>query len=91
MAKLTMTKGLPASGKSTWSNEQVLAAPPGHLVRITKDQLRAMLHAGAHSKGTESQIVLARDSLVSTFLKSGVDVIVDDTNLVPFHERLQFF
>lgn len=87
MAKLTMTKGLPASGKSTWSNEQVLAAPPGHLVRITKDQLRAMLHAGAHSKGTESQIVLARDSLVSTFLKSGVDVIVDDTNLVPFHEQ----
>ena len=87
MAKLTMTKGLPASGKSTWSNEQVLAAPPGHLVRITKDQLRAMLHSGVHSKGTESQIVLARDSLVSTFLKSGVDVIVDDTNLVPFHEQ----
>ena len=54
MAKLTMTKGLPASGKSTWSNEQVLAAPPGHIVRITKDQLRAMLHSGIHSKGTES-------------------------------------
>ena len=87
MAKLTMTKGLPASGKSTWSNEQVLAAPPGHIVRITKDQLRAMLHSGIHSKGTESHIVLARDSLVSTFLKSGVDVIVDDTNLVPFHEQ----
>lgn len=83
---LTMTIGLPGSGKSTWATNQVLNAPAGSTIRITKDQLRIMLHGGRHHRRNEKQIVAARNELIRRFLKEGVDVIVDDTNLNPVHE-----
>jgi predicted kinase len=85
MPTLIITVGLPASGKSTWATSQVLAAPPGAIVRVNKDLLRTMLHADRHAKGTEAQVLKARDALISSFLRAGVDVIVDDTNLVRHH------
>lgn len=89
MARLIITKGLPASGKSTWSIEQVHKSESSSIVRINKDLLRTMLHADRRTKQSENQVVKARDALVVAFLRSGVDVIVDDTNLAPWHiERL---
>lgn len=87
VTQLTMTKGLPASGKSTWACAQILASEPGRCVRINKDLLRDMLHAGRWQPGTEKQVLAARDALVERYLADGIDVIVDDTNLDPFHER----
>lgn len=87
MTRLIMTRGLPASGKSTWAEGEVLAARPGAIVRINKDLLREMLHAGRHQGRTEKQILAARDALAASNLAAGVDVIVDDTNLNPFHEE----
>lgn len=86
-AVLTMTRGLPASGKSTWACEQVLAAAALTTIRVNKDLLREMLHAGRHQKGSEALVLAARDALVSRYLAAGVNVIVDDTNLNPVHER----
>jgi predicted kinase len=83
---LTMTKGLPGSGKSTWAREQVLKAIPGSVVIVCKDDLRAMLHADRWHGKNERQVVKARDLLVETFLTQGVSVIVADTNLNPAHE-----
>jgi predicted kinase len=85
MTKLIITVGLPASGKSTWAAQQVLQANPGAVVRVNKDLLRTMLHADRHAKGTEPQVLRARDALIGSFLRTGVDVIVDDTNLDPYH------
>ena len=85
-ATLTMTRGLPGSGKSTWATGRVRDAAPGSVVRISKDMLRTMLHADIHAKGTEPQVLAARDALIATYLASGVSVIVDDTNLVAHHE-----
>ena len=83
-----MTRGLPGAGKSTWAEAQVLERPAGEVVRLTKDSLRAMLHAGRwQGDRTERQVLAARDGLVHVFLARGVDVIVDDTNLHPRHER----
>jgi predicted kinase len=45
-----------------------------------------MLHDNMHASGTEALVLRARDSLVRSFLMSGVNVIVDDTNLAPYHE-----
>jgi predicted kinase len=82
-----MTIGLPGSGKSTWAENHIRESHPGAVVRINKDLLRKMLHADVHAKGTEKQVISARDSMCRTFLRQGVDVIVDDTNLAPFHEE----
>jgi len=85
-AELVMYKGLPASGKSTAAIKEVLDAPAGAVVRINKDTLRTMLHADRWKGKTEKQIVAARDALIGVFLGQGLRVLVDDTNLAPFHE-----
>lgn len=79
MATLTITKGLPASGKTTWARTQKAK-------RVNKDDLRAMIDNGDWSEHNEIMILQARNSLVNLFLESGYDVIVDDTNLAPKHE-----
>lgn len=86
MPEVILTRGLPASGKSTWSKEQVLAHP-GRYKRVSKDDLRAMLDAGRWSKANEATVLEARDLLILLALKDGKNVIVDDTNLAPHHEH----
>lgn len=81
-----MLRGLPASGKSTWAKEQV-RKHPGRYKRINKDDLRDMLDAGEWSDQNERFVLKARDRLILAALESGRDVIVDDTNLNPVHER----
>lgn len=85
--RLIMTKGLPGSGKSTWAREQVRAGRRGGILRVNKDDLRAMLHDDRFGGPTEKRTLDARDALVSTFLAQGKAVIVDDTNLNPIHEE----
>lgn len=83
--KIIMTKGLPASGKSTWAKKQVEASN-GAIKRVNKDDLRAMIDAGAWSKGREKEILKVRDALIREWLGAGYSVIVDDTNLSYMHE-----
>ena len=80
-----MTKGLPASGKTTWAKKEVEKSN-GKLKRVNKDDLRAMVDAGKWSKSNEKHILKTRDDLIMGFLFEGFDVIVDDTNLHPKHE-----
>ena len=84
--KLIMTKGLPASGKSTWAKEQV-ANSKGKIKRVNKDDLRAMIDAGVWNKANEKEILNVRDTLINHYLSHGFSVIVDDTNLAPKHEE----
>lgn len=83
---LTILKGLPGSGKTTYALQQV-AKSGGRLKRINKDDLRAMIDGGTWSKERERLIREVRDMLIVRFLSSGYDVIVDDTNFFPDHER----
>lgn len=84
--KLIMTRGLPASGKTTWAKEFVASQPTGSWKRVNKDDMRAMLDAGKWSKKNEEYIIQIRDCIVGDCLSSGSNVIVDDTNLHPKHE-----
>lgn len=84
--KLTLTKGLPASGKTTWALEQVKKSN-GRTKRVNKDDLRAMIDAGEWSNDNEKHILKVRDKLIIHYLSNGFDVIVDDTNLHPKHEE----
>ena len=41
MKKIILTRGIPASGKSTWAKQEVLKDPE-HSIRINRDDLRNM-------------------------------------------------
>ena len=84
MATVTITKGLPASGKSSWAKAQV--EKNGNVRRVNKDMLRGML-GGKHNKKVERIVEDARDAAILSALAQGFDVIVDDTNLAPKHEK----
>lgn len=83
--KLILTKGLPASGKTTWAKDQV-DKNPGKIKRVNKDDMRAMINNGKWSKQNETDVLANRDMLIVYYLNRGFDVIVDDTNLAPRHE-----
>lgn len=81
MTTLVITRGLPASGKTTWAKEWVAESITTR-VRVNRDDLRLMIHDGAyHGHVTERQIMRARDALIGSFLRKGLDVVCDDTNL----------
>ena len=81
-----MLKGLPASGKSTWAKEQVKLSK-GKTKRVNKDDLRAMIDDGEWSKENEKFILSVRDSIIVDALFQHKNIIVDDTNLAPKHEK----
>lgn len=55
MITVTLTKGLPASGKTTWAKEQIKQNPNG-VKRINKDDLREMLDVGLFTGASEKLI-----------------------------------
>lgn len=85
--RVIITKGLPASGKSTWAKEQVKKGK-GQVKRVNKDDLRAMLDCGLDfSSANERFILEARDSIIRNAIRKNRHIIVDDTNLNPIHEK----
>jgi predicted kinase len=81
MTELRITRGLPGSGKTfyaeAWVREDI-----AHRARVNRDDLRAMMHAGAHKGGeTEVQVIAARDGMIDYLLGLGVSVICDETCL----------
>lgn len=82
---IVITKGIPASGKSTWAKEKVRSGKD--YVRINKDELRLLLHDGKYSKTKEKLVLKCRDSMISVFMNENKNIIIDDTNLHPKHEE----
>lgn len=78
---LIITRGLPASGKSTAAIAWV-SADPNWRARMNRDDLRAMAHGRYLGTGAQEAIVSgAQHAGVRTALAHGTSVIVDDTNL----------
>lgn len=88
MNKIILTKGLPASGKTTWArNYMKERVEKGEKwKRINKDDLRNMLDSGEWSKGNEQFVLGVRDFIIAKALGDGYNIIVDDTNLHRKHE-----
>lgn len=82
--KILLTRGLPASGKTTFSRE-LLNREPGKWKRINKDDLRSLLDDGKWSKKNEEFIIQIRNSIAKQALHSGYSIIVDDTNFSVDH------
>lgn len=77
MQHVVLTRGLPASGKSTWATNEVKSKG---WKRINRDLLRMMLDASQWSPDNEKIIVETRDHLLTSLLKKGHNVVIDDTN-----------
>jgi predicted kinase len=77
MTRLLITRGLPASGKTTFARK----LQPG-VVRVNRDDLRRMLHGQRlFTQWAEGQVTHAQLAAVEALLRAKADVIVDDTNL----------
>ncbi|GAA4956383.1 AAA family ATPase [Actinoplanes utahensis] len=77
MTRLLITRGLPASGKTTFARK----LQPG-VVRVNRDDLRWMLHgARLYTQVAEAQVTRAQRAAVEALLRTRASVIVDDTNL----------
>lgn len=85
MSKLTITRGLPGSGKTKWAREQQQADPS--LWRINRDDLRGMvlLHWAYGNTTDEDLLTALQHRAIETLLQDNVDVVVDDTNLAVEH------
>jgi predicted kinase len=77
MTRLLITRGLPASGKTTFAHKL-----QPNVVRINRDDLRRMLHGQRlYTQWSEGQVTHAQRAAVEALLRAHADVIVDDTNL----------
>lgn len=77
-AKLILCRGLPASGKSTWSKDYLAANP--ETVRINNDDLADMLRTGGF--GADAKLLQSTTALLlADFMSKGLDIIIDNTNL----------
>jgi predicted kinase len=83
--EVIILRGLPASGKTTWSLNYISEHP--EYIRINKDEIRKIIHHDVYSKENEKITLHIRDILINSCLNKGESIIIDDTNLNPFHEQ----
>ena len=77
MTRLLITRGLPASGKTTFARKL-----QPDVVRVNRDDLRQMLHGRRlFTQRAEAQVTQAQRAAVEALLRAHGSVIVDDTNL----------
>lgn len=80
--KIIFLRGLPASGKSTWSKNYIIDNP--NFKRINKDDTRIKLGNKPWSREFEELVLKTEREEGLAYLKAGNSIIVDDTN---FHEK----
>ena len=82
MKRIILTRGIPASGKSTWAKQEVLKDPE-HSIRINRDDLRNM--SGKYWVPAREKYITA---CKSTILINAINfkfntIIIDEMNLNP--------
>lgn len=86
--ELTVTIGLPGSGKSTWAEAQRVAAPDRVRI-VNRDDIRAAC-CTVFEQDDERIVERIRDFEIDQFLIAGYHVICSDTNLSPKVQRRLF-
>lgn len=76
---MTICRGLPASGKTTWALEWLAESPTGR-VRVNRDDIRFMLF-GRYSGVDEALVTSVQTSTIKASMTKKLDIVVDNTNL----------
>jgi predicted kinase len=76
MPSVTIVRGLPSCGKTTWAKEWVDQEPTVR-ARVSRADLAAMAGGGL----SVDLVKAVRDAALSTLLKADMDVVVDDIHL----------
>ncbi len=79
MGTLIITRGLPASGKTTWARE--IQAAGENILIVCRDDIREMLHNNTFSHENEKITNKVRDFSIREGLKADRTVICADTNI----------
>lgn len=80
--KMIITRGVPASGKSTFAREWV-SADPDNRIEVNRDNIREMMgFPGRGSKDQEKMVTDIHRAMIASAADSGKSVIVSDTNMV---------
>ena len=79
MIKIFLTKGAPASGKSTWAKAEIAKDPLNYL-RINNDNLRDSFNGSVFSSDYEKLIRETRNFLIKEGIKRGLNIILDNVN-----------
>jgi len=89
---LTMTRGIPASGKTTWAEQEVINAKAcgEKVVIVNKDDIRAELvkQGWKWSHETEKEVIEIRNKAIVGALAHGESVICSDCNFGKHKQRL---
>lgn len=83
MQRIIFCKGLPASGKSTWSKQFCIENP--EFVRLNKDDIREMMGNLPFSREVENVVLTIQHKMAETILSAGKSLIIDDTNFAQKH------
>lgn len=78
-AILIATRGLPASGKTTWAKK--VQSLGEKIVIVCRDDIREMLHGNIFSRENEKLTNKVRDFSIREGLNAGRTVICADTNI----------
>lgn len=83
MSTVTLTRGIPGSGKTTWAKAWA-AENPESRVRVNRDDLRyEMFGTYWGPEIDEDQVSMASDLLVERAIAEGKDVTLDNTHVKP--------
>jgi predicted kinase len=73
--KAYLTIGMPASGKTTWAQQQI------NLVNINLDDCRAEVSGQAENQDATLAAVVLHEQKIKQSASQGLDIIISDTNL----------
>lgn len=82
-------RGLPASGKSTWSKEKIAEYKRvgKQIAHANKDTIRLSVCPEGWSKKKEKKVVETETAIVESAMKDGIDIIIDNTHFAKVHEN----
>lgn len=81
--KIIFCKGLPASGKSSWSKSYIIEH--SEFIRLNKDDIREFFGNPPFSSSFEKSVLNVQKTLGETAVKLGKSLIIDDTNFAEKH------